>query len=115
MDFDRRCNLGYAFLSLISHAEALRFKTAFHGFSAWPGHTSQKVAQVQWSVAGKDAEDYVARYRNSPVMHESIPDECRPLLLQGGVPVAFPAPTRPLVQPKKVRRAKTQAKARTEA
>jgi hypothetical protein len=35
----------------------------------------------------------VELYRNSPVMHHSVPDACKPILLRNGVRIPFPAPT----------------------
>lgn len=34
------------------------------------------------------------RYRNSPVMHESVPDEYKPVILQNGLRVNFPEPSK---------------------
>merc|ERR1712066_571567 len=42
---------------------------------------------------------HVERYRNSPVMHESIPDEGKPIVLNAGVRMPFPLPTTPLLSP----------------
>ena len=48
-------------------------------------------------------EDY---YRNNSVMHSSVPDECKPVLLHKNNRVAFPLPTKTIKVPKKVGRAR---------
>merc|ERR1712054_189697 len=92
VDFKRNKNLGYALVDLVSPAEALRFLRHFEGFSSWTV-LSDKVCSVAWCSPQQGLEAHVERYRNSPVMHESVPEEWRPLLLSHGVPVTFPAPT----------------------
>jgi len=44
--------------------------------------------------------ELIERYRNSPVMHEAVPTECKPQLFKAGVPVAFPQPTLRLREPR---------------
>jgi hypothetical protein len=101
IDFDRRANLGYAFLNFVNGMEASRFMDVFNGFSAWPGHlTSKKVISVQWTTGLQGLEAHVARYRNTPLMHGSVPEECRPVMLQHGEQVPFPAPTKTLRKPR---------------
>ena len=36
---------------------------------------------------------HLERFQNASIMHESVPDEYKPILLEAGVRVAFPAPT----------------------
>lgn len=40
------------------------------------------------------------RYKNSPLMHEDVPDACRPILLQNGVRIEFPPATKSLRAPR---------------
>lgn len=42
----------------------------------------------------------IDRYRNSPVMHDEVPDEQRPMLLKGGEPLKFPSPTKRIHAPR---------------
>lgn len=44
--------------------------------------------------------ELIERYRNSPVMHEAVPTECKPKLFKAGYPVAFPPPTLRLRAPR---------------
>jgi len=99
VDFRRQQNLGYALINLVSPSEALRFSKHFDGFSQWDVPT-EKICNVGWCSPQQGLEAHVDRYRNSPVMHESVPEEWRPLLLSYGVPIAFPPPTHKIKAPK---------------
>lgn len=101
IDFDSGASLGYAFVNFVSGADALRFMASFLGFNSWPGQsTSKKVMQVQWSRDDQGLDAHIARYRDTPLMHESVPEECRPMLLKDGVQIAFPEPTKPIRKPR---------------
>lgn len=58
-------------------------------------------------------EKHVEKYRNSPVMHDSVGHEARPILIQDGKRVAFPPPTKKigLVKRLRTRRRSTDADA----
>jgi len=99
VDFKHQKNLGYALINLVSPAEALRLTSHFEGFVDW-GVPSERVGSVGWCSPQQGLEAHVERYRNSPVMHESVPEEWRPLLLKMGVPIAFPPPTLKIKAPK---------------
>lgn len=99
-DFKTHVGLGYAFVDLISQTEAQRVRQHFEDFSNW-AVKSDKVCTVSWSHPDQQGcAAHVARYRNSPVMHESIPDAWKPALFSGGVRARFPAPTRRLRMPR---------------
>jgi RNA recognition motif-containing protein len=98
IDFQTGAGIGYAFVNLISSAEAERFLQHFSGFSGW-SIPSRKVAEVAWSNPNQGLSVHVERYRNSTVMHPSVPDEYKPVLLQDGFRVHFPLPTRAIRSP----------------
>merc|ERR1712167_103523 len=75
------------------------FWRAFDGFSAWPV-VCGKVCRVNWSSPHQGYDEHVQRYRNSPMMHKHVPDACRPVLLENGVRVDFPPPTKSLRPPR---------------
>jgi len=106
VDFRTNMNLGYAFVNLVSTRQAQEFMLFFNGFSTWH-FSSPKVCKVFWSDPNQGLEEHVERYRNSPVMHENVPDDFKPRLYESGVRVAFPEPTRriklPRVRPAKKR------------
>jgi len=88
----------YAFINMISHEAALDFLERLEGFCAWP-QDSGRAIQVLWSdIQGQQA--YIDKYRNSTVMHESVPEHCKPVLFHNGSRVPFPAPTQRIKAPR---------------
>jgi len=99
VDFKRCQNLGYALINMVSATEALRLRKRFEGFSNWDV-AGGSVCVAAWCSPQQGLQAHVERYRNSPVMHESVPDEWRPMLLSHGVQIAFPPPTIKLKAPR---------------
>lgn len=104
MDFRTDMSLGYSFINFVSNADAQHFMEIFNGFSDWMA-PSPKVCQVSWADPNQGLAEHVERYRNSPVMHENIPDSYKPRLYNHGVRVPFPPPTK-RIRPPRVRPAK---------
>mmetsp|Transcript_20536 Transcript_20536/g.54423 ORF Transcript_20536/g.54423 Transcript_20536/m.54423 type:complete len:440 (-) Transcript_20536:183-1502(-) len=100
MDYCRKAAFGYAFIDLVSTEEAQRFHSHFEGFTSWDIPCSQKVCSVGWSDALQGVQAHVDRYRNSPVMHDAVPDEFKPMMFVNGVRVPFPAPTKNVRAPR---------------
>jgi hypothetical protein len=98
MDFKSHASLGYAFVNLLTPDIAKQFWEAFEGFSKW-SMPSQKVCSMSWSYPHQGLEAHIERYRNSPVMHEDVPEEYKPMVFQDGVLTAFPPPTKKLKAP----------------
>jgi hypothetical protein len=99
IDFKSANGFGYAFVNMTSHRAACQFMRHFTGFSGWQFESS-KVAEVTWSSPSQGYDAHVERYRNSPVMHEAVPDEFKPAMFAGGKRVAFPAPTKFIKMPR---------------
>lgn len=99
IDFKSHASLGYAFCNMTSVEQAERCWKAFEGFNRWVV-PSQKVCSVNWSAPFQGLEAHVERYRNSPVMHEHVPDEYKPMLFVKGTRVAFPPPTKKIRAPR---------------
>jgi hypothetical protein len=99
MDFATGSNLGYAFVNLLSADLALEFKAALEGFNAWPDKACHKVLSVCWSAPYQGLDNLIAHFRNSRVMHGSVPDQYKPVLLKDGCVVPFPRPTKRLRAP----------------
>lgn len=99
MDFQSRASLGYAFINFSSSDAAASFWHTFDGYSNW-AIPSRKVSGVSWSGPHQGLEAHTERYRNSPVMCESTPDEYKPILFDRGMRVPFPAPTRRIRAPR---------------
>jgi hypothetical protein len=99
IDFRRGLSLGYAFINFRSASMADGFRLHFTGFSQW-GLPSDKVCQVVWSDTLNGLDAHIERYRNSPVMHESVPDEHKPVIFSGTERVHFPPPTKKIRAPR---------------
>lgn len=104
IDFRGSVCFGYGFINFSSFDAAECFRQQLDGFSRWQVE-SDKVAEVSWSEPLQGLEHHIERYRNSPLMHESVPDTFKPVLLSGGARIAFPPPTKKLRAPR-VRNAK---------
>mmetsp|Transcript_104830 Transcript_104830/g.301678 ORF Transcript_104830/g.301678 Transcript_104830/m.301678 type:complete len:486 (+) Transcript_104830:80-1537(+) len=98
-DFKRWAGLGYSFVNFVNHAEALRAWHHFEGFAKWEVRTA-KILEVTWAAPLQGLEVYVDRYRNSPVMHEGVPEVFKPMLFENGVQVPFPEPTKKVRLPR---------------
>jgi len=99
MDFQSRASLGYAFINFTSSDAAASFWQTFDGYSNW-AIPSRKMSGVSWSGPHQGLVAHIERYRNSPVMSDSTPDEYKPILLEAGVRIPFPAPTRRIRAPR---------------
>mmetsp|Transcript_100101 Transcript_100101/g.250927 ORF Transcript_100101/g.250927 Transcript_100101/m.250927 type:complete len:372 (-) Transcript_100101:261-1376(-) len=99
IDFRTHAALGYTFINLVSPEEAERLRKFFDGFSKW-ALPSSKVCSATWSHPHQGYEAHVQRYRNSPLMHEAVPDAYRPILFTDGVRVPFPPPTKKIKPPR---------------
>merc|ERR1712185_366356 len=100
IDFHSGSGLGYAFLNLATPDAAEAFRAHFTGFNKWR-MASDKICQVTWSDSIQGLQAHIDRYRNSPVMHESVPEDHRPLLFSGLEQVVFPAPTKKIRAPRR--------------
>lgn len=100
--FAEKKSLGYAFVNCINHDAVRNFWNCFDGFR-WG--IDADPASVCWSKRHQGLRQAIAYYRNSNVMHQMVPDECRPVILSNGRRIAFPSATKKLTPPKKARRA----------
>lgn len=98
VDFRSTSGLGYAFVNFALHDDAECFREHFTGFNRW-SLASDKVCEVTWSSL-QGLEAHIERYRNSPVMHESVPDDQKPVLFRGLERVQFPSPTKAIRTPR---------------
>lgn len=98
-DFKTLTILGYAFINFIEADEAHRFRKHLAGFRRW-GVPSGKVCNLSWAHPDQQGLDTnIERYRNSSVMHKSVPEACKPMVLVGGVLVKFPKSSKKLWPP----------------
>lgn len=99
MDFHRMAGLGYAFVNLVNPDAAQRVKVHFEGFSGWK-LASLKICEVSWGEPLQGLEAHIERYRNSPVMHEDVPDKYKPVLYENGERIQFPTATKKIRPPR---------------
>lgn len=98
MDFKTHVSLAYVFINFVNADVVRRFWKSFHGFSNWalPSH---KVARVNWDEC-QGLAAHIQRYRDSPVMHEDVPDEFKPVLLKDAHRIPFPVPLQKIRAPR---------------
>lgn len=94
-----RQNFGHAFVNFVCHDDAARAQECFAGFVAWEVE-SMKPCEALWREQSQGLAAHIQKYRNSAVMHESVPDENKPVLFVDGVRCSFPAPTQLIKAPK---------------
>jgi hypothetical protein len=99
VDFNTGAGFGYCFVNFVDTEHAEEFMGKLDGFKDWTVN-SGKVLEVSWTTQRQGLEAHIDRYRNSPVMHESVPDEQRPALFVQGERVPFPLPTKKLRPPR---------------
>jgi hypothetical protein len=98
MNLRSKGNFGYAFVDFDSAIVAEQCQEQLEGFSRWD-EPNDKALEMAWSeTQGLDAQ--IARYRDSPLMHESVADEMKPAMYNNGVRIAFPAPTKKIRAPR---------------
>jgi len=105
MDFSSEASLGYAFVNLTTPGDARRCWEIFDGLAEWGRPGENTACQVMWAEPCQGLAAHVERYRSSPVMHASVPDEWKPAIFQGGVRMPFPPPLKAVSAPKVRRKA----------
>lgn len=80
-------------MNLVRPDVAAGFWEKFDGYTAWVV-PSKKVGKVTWSGPHQGWEAHVGRYRNSPVMHPSVPTGYKPVVFTNGKVAEFPPPTK---------------------
>lgn len=73
-----KCNVGYAFINMVSPQHIITFYEAFNG-KKWEKFNSEKVASLAYArIQGKAA--LISHFQNSSLMNED--KRCRPILFQ---------------------------------
>ncbi|KAK4484587.1 hypothetical protein RD792_007171 [Penstemon davidsonii] len=93
IDFKNKCNVGYAFINMVSPSHIISFYEAFNG-KKWEKFNSEKVASLAYArIQGKTA--LVSHFQNSSLMNED--KRCRPILFksegQGTADLEEPLPS----------------------
>jgi len=89
---------GYGFVNLVTPQEALRFQQHFADFQ-WSTPQEEPLG-LRVSAALQGLDQLSERYRNSPLMHRSVPMRIRPAVYSRGVVAPFPPPTERLRAPR---------------
>jgi len=95
INFTEMLGIGYAFVNLTTVEKAEEFRLAFEGFDGWASSFSKTSCAIRWSNCQGLSEN-ISRYRNSPMMSENVPAFYKPVLLEDGVRIPFPKPTKQL-------------------
>jgi len=90
---------GYALVNMATPADAQAFINHFQSFHQWPV-SSAKRAVTHMSEELQGLAEMIERYRNSPIMHPSVPDTLKPAIYHNGCRCPFPQPTAPLKPPR---------------
>ncbi|EPS63954.1 hypothetical protein M569_10829, partial [Genlisea aurea] len=78
IDFKNKCNVGYAFINMISPSHIVSLYEAFHG-KKWEKFNSEKVASLAYArIQGRAA--LVSHFQNSSLMN--LDRRCRPVIFQ---------------------------------
>lgn len=92
--FKTGAGLGYAFINATNSIQAQLLKAELGGFSQWQDPACRKVLEVIWSAPHQGLDVLVAKYRNSRVMHPSVPESYKPAVFKNAARVPFPPPTK---------------------
>jgi hypothetical protein len=82
MDFKKgmKC-FGYAIINFVDHERAEQANSHFG-------------ANTDWSESHQGLVELIQRYRDSPIMHPSMPDASKPIMFSNGLVAPFPSPTK---------------------
>merc|ERR1712159_286897 len=84
-NFRKASLFGYCFVNFEKHEVAVQAMSTLQALS-WARFGGASI-EVYWSEPHQGLEVHLERYRNSPVMHKSVPAKFKPLLLRNGQPV----------------------------
>lgn len=99
-DFRTWLAFGYAFVNMVTPEDATDIMRCVDGFDEWKHDGEGKSCNVVWSDPYQGLEANIERYRNSPVMNESVNETYKPMLYHDGKSIPFPSPTKKLRQPR---------------
>lgn len=102
MDFESSTSLGYAFVNFVTHEAADNFRRACSD-PLRRLRACDEVCEAMWSEL-QGLSKHIDRYKNSPVMHECVPESYQPARFIGTERAAFPPATRKIRPPRSWRR-----------
>merc|ERR1740129_2591819 len=99
--FDTLVVMDFAFVNMATPEDAQSIHSHFEGFT-WGG-SSSAACHVVWNDKQQGLPALKERYRNSPVMHDCVPDQFKPIIIMDGKRRAFPLPSQKVKAPKNFR------------
>jgi hypothetical protein len=83
MDFKKGKVFGHAILNFVANDCAEKANS----------HFAEAGANIEWCDSHQGFDDLIQRYRNSPIMHPSMPEMTKPIIFCNGLVAPFPSPT----------------------
>lgn len=102
-NFRKDVLFGYCFLNFVDHVSAVAAMRKLQE-TTWPGRAGS--VQVAWSETYQGLAAQIERYRNCPIMHKTVPEKVKPMLLCCGQVMTFPPPTSHLEAPRNMKKGK---------
>jgi len=94
-DFRDYTAFGYAFVNFMCPQQAQIAIERLSGFEF-----AGTALEVIYCADHQGYAVHVRRYRNSPVMHTTVPEMYKPMIFKNGVQQSFPAPTKKIKEPR---------------
>jgi RNA recognition motif-containing protein len=91
MNFQKGVGLGYAIVNFATPTAAATAALRLSSVEFGGNRLHASISEEKQSLS-----DLIRRYRDSAVMHPSVPDACKPVLYSDGLMVPFPEPTKSL-------------------
>lgn len=99
MNLRAQGNFGYAFINFVSPSVAEHVVMQMPPLQHDEPSSSERWSSLWSTCQGLNAN--IERYRNSPLMHEFVPKECKPAMYDhSGNQVTFPKPTKKVPKPR---------------
>jgi len=87
-DFNKGKVFGHAIVNFVANDSAEKANSHFAGAGV----------TIEWCDSHQGFDDLIERYRDSPIMHPSMPETSKPIIFCNGLAAPFPSPTKE-VQP----------------
>jgi hypothetical protein len=106
MDFKSMLSHCYAFVNFTSGEAALDFFACGANVDGFSEITcvGEGGSAISWAAGMQGLEEAIQKYRDNPVMHALVPEQCKPVMFKNGHIVPFPRPTTKIQKPRGLRR-----------
>lgn len=93
-DFKKGVCLSYAIVNFATNSDAGAAMAHFQDFNV-----EERELALEWSASHQGKHSLIEKYRNSAVMHHSVPAMYKPVVFSKGKQLQFPAPTEQITPP----------------